>query len=435
MDVTSIGSAAVMKNYGLTEGQTADGGFLEMISQLVNGVQGDDILQNVIEGGGASEGTNDMTAVFMQLLSSVRSENVNGIDDENNSEIAKLLSQLAASQNGSAAFMSAVQNNDGEGSENLQQAILNAVSDNVSGAAVNDLIGNGSVDLQQVMLNALSENSDDFSFGGLESGDVFSKLLSGLTDFGSSENGEIPTLSGISLQSVYSLLKAKLSSEKSESEIPSELQKLAEEGRFEISKDESSSAELGLIKDYGLENSVKQAKRTLEQDSAFDLAEQSVKADYSTIEATAVKTDGTVEENAVFNQTLDSIQRAFKEQAEIYTAKLHPEGLGEIVIKMAKDESGIVLSIMADNEKTAQLINSQLAGLQSSLKEYNAQINPAVVTQPTEAFEYSGLGYDQQRGFGGGYERGENSSGGDNSDEAEEQTSAQYRSGTIDTYI
>ena len=118
-----------------------------------------------------------------------------------------------------------------------------------------------------------------------------------------------------------------------------------------------------------------------------------------------VLTEGTPEDKAVFNQTLDLLSRAITEERQLYTARLHPEGLGEIIIRMEKSSAGVVFDILATNEKTAQLINAKLAQLQNGMTEYDAKINPAVVTASSNAESMSGFGFDDfTGGFGGGRE-------------------------------
>ena len=118
-----------------------------------------------------------------------------------------------------------------------------------------------------------------------------------------------------------------------------------------------------------------------------------------------VLTEGAPEERAVFNQTLDLLSRAITEERQLYTARLHPEGLGEVIIRMEKSSAGVVFDILATNERTAQLINQKLAQLQTGMSEYEAKINPAVVTSASNAESMSGFSFDNfAGGFGGSRE-------------------------------
>ena len=110
--------------------------------------------------------------------------------------------------------------------------------------------------------------------------------------------------------------------------------------------------------------------------------------------------EGTPEQRAVFDQTLDILSRAITEERQLYTARLHPQGLGEIIVRMEKSSAGVVFDILATNEKTAAMINSRLVQLQDGLTEYDAKINPAVVTSASNAESTSGFELDD---YSGGY--------------------------------
>jgi len=83
-----------------------------------------------------------------------------------------------------------------------------------------------------------------------------------------------------------------------------------------------------------------------------------------------------------------------------FTVKLRPEGLGEILVKLVSDEAGrSVLSIVASSEKTADLLNRDLASLQASLSDHNVHIeNNSVKTAETVMPAQSGFDqYDERR--------------------------------------
>ena len=140
------------------------------------------------------------------------------------------------------------------------------------------------------------------------------------------------------------------------------------------------------------------------QNAPEDTAAQAMGfVDYSRgAEVREVMTEGAPEERAVFNQTLDLLSRAITEERQLYTARLHPEGLGEVIIRMEKSSAGLVFDILATNEKTAQMINAKLMQLQNGMSEYEAKINPAVVTSASNAESASGFTFDDfAGGFGG----------------------------------
>ncbi len=68
-----------------------------------------------------------------------------------------------------------------------------------------------------------------------------------------------------------------------------------------------------------------------------------------------------------------------------FTVKLRPEGLGEILVKLVSDDAGkSVLTMIASSEKTAELLNRDIATLQTSLNQHNVEIeNNSVKTAET----------------------------------------------------
>lgn len=57
-----------------------------------------------------------------------------------------------------------------------------------------------------------------------------------------------------------------------------------------------------------------------------------------------------------------------------FTVRLKPEGLGEITVNMLNNEGKLSLSILASNQTVQRALEGNLANLQSSLKQYNAEI-------------------------------------------------------------
>ena len=58
-----------------------------------------------------------------------------------------------------------------------------------------------------------------------------------------------------------------------------------------------------------------------------------------------------------------------------FTVKLRPEGLGEILVKLVSDDAGkTILSMVASSQRTADLLNRDLASLQSQLGNHNVEI-------------------------------------------------------------
>lgn len=273
----------------------------------------------------------------------------------------------------------------------------------------------------------------------------------------------IPLGSALSLDAVYQLAKAGAKqtltddgrdiSKLTVSEKLDLLKNAIENGDVKITKDTDISDVVNkLSESYNLSKSVETAKKNISEgieekgvDEKNVQPQGQMSFDYNVRTSEPVpqvKTNGTAEENAVFDQTLDSAVKTIENSVERYTAKLAPEGLGEIVIKMEKDSEGIILNISATSRKTAELINSQLTDLQANLSGYNAQVNPAVVTQPQQTTEFSAFSSQQQDS----QFSQQNNSEGQNSHYAYQQHTAQQEDekpqshvmsgmGKINTYI
>lgn len=100
-------------------------------------------------------------------------------------------------------------------------------------------------------------------------------------------------------------------------------------------------------------------------------------------------------------QLLKGVEENLKKGNSEFTVKLKPEGLGEIIVKLVRNDGGkMLMSMTASNIKTAELLNSNLSSLQSSLSQHNVEIvNPSDMTSTvmamSPAFEQY---YGQQQG-------------------------------------
>lgn len=99
-------------------------------------------------------------------------------------------------------------------------------------------------------------------------------------------------------------------------------------------------------------------------------------------------------------QLFKGIAENIKKGKSEFTVKLRPEGLGEILVKLVSDDGGkTILSMVASSEKTAQLLNRDLASLQSSLNEHNVEIenNTVKTVENVNASHTSFSQYDERR--------------------------------------
>lgn len=67
-----------------------------------------------------------------------------------------------------------------------------------------------------------------------------------------------------------------------------------------------------------------------------------------------------------------------------FVVRLKPEGIGEIVVKLAEDKSRISLSIFTASTQTAKLISDEVATLQNALRPLHAEVQQVVVTPSNE---------------------------------------------------
>lgn len=99
-------------------------------------------------------------------------------------------------------------------------------------------------------------------------------------------------------------------------------------------------------------------------------------------------------------QLFKGISEHLKKGKSEFTVKLRPEGLGEILVKLVSNEGGkTILSMIASSEKTAQLLNRDLASLQTSLNQHNVEIeNNSVKTVETVMSAQTSFDqYDERR--------------------------------------
>ena len=435
-----------------------------------------DIILKIVSGSQDSE-----NSTIEMLSDSMKKDSDKDIKDM----LSQLLAQLGSSQLTNAdSLTEQMQNTDGT-AYNLLQAL-----DNVSDTS--DISDISNIQQLMQMQNVLSSDGSTQT--------QFSNLLKLFTE-NADDDGIIPTSSAIPLNALYQLAKAEKIEGKmdfsdidfnnlSDSEKIQVLKNAVENGEITISKDTDWNSVVNqLSESYNLSQAVKNSGKEVQSETAdfkkdINISEKDLQPEtegssksinnfgkiedtdtenaeakkssevFQNVEQTVidyngrtaeipeqVKTDGTPEENAVFNQTLDSVYKSIEAGRENYTAKLNPQGLGEITVKMAKDESGIVINIVASSQKTAEILNSHLNDLQASLSTYNAQVNQAVVVQSQETAQYSGYNFGGQN-FGGANQQyaGNNQRQGyyyraaDESDNTAE-TGGHLREGIINTYI
>lgn len=94
-------------------------------------------------------------------------------------------------------------------------------------------------------------------------------------------------------------------------------------------------------------------------------------------------------------QLYEGISENLERGRSEFTVKLRPEGLGEILVKLVSNEGGkAILTMVASSEKTAELLNRDLASLQTSLNQHNVEIENNTV-KVAETVMHSQTAFDQ----------------------------------------
>lgn len=173
----------------------------------------------------------------------------------------------------------------------------------------------------------------------------------------------------------------------------------------------SDSSETDALEFYRTMNSVKENVKTEESKSAGvsentvsfnvdDMNKYAENIDISFDRAAAETTMNKLEYEPAERQLLRGISENLEKEKSEFTVKLKPDGLGEILVKLVQNNEGkMLLTMIASSAKTAELLNHDLASLQSSLNQHNVEIvNKSVdvaknVMPMTSAFDQ----YDERR--------------------------------------
>lgn len=134
--------------------------------------------------------------------------------------------------------------------------------------------------------------------------------------------------------------------------------------------------------------------------SAEDLNGFAKNIDISFERAAAETTMNKMEYEPADKQLADGISKNLEKGQSEFTVKLKPEGLGEILVKLVQSSEGkMMLTMVASSEKTAELLNRDLASLQSSLNQHNVQISDSGVNVAKNVMPMSSAfdQYDERR--------------------------------------
>ena len=145
----------------------------------------------------------------------------------------------------------------------------------------------------------------------------------------------------------------------------------------EVVKSESTEDYLSVLKSFANEKS----KVNNEEDKNIDESQVKVftvkdlmTVDNKNVDVKDVKNTESLKTDKfeIINQFKESFLENISQKR--FTVRLKPEGLGEITVNMLNNEGKLSLSILASNQTVQRALEGNLANLQSSLKQYNAEI-------------------------------------------------------------
>lgn len=92
--------------------------------------------------------------------------------------------------------------------------------------------------------------------------------------------------------------------------------------------------------------------------------------------------------NPLFNefqlseQITDGVKANLNLEKSEFTVKLNPESLGELTLKLVEENGKMVLDITAASERTARLLNGDIAALRESVGSMNIEVREVTVSAP-----------------------------------------------------
>ncbi len=97
--------------------------------------------------------------------------------------------------------------------------------------------------------------------------------------------------------------------------------------------------------------------------------------------------------NPLFNefniaeQITDGVKANINLEKSEFTVKLNPEELGELTLKLIEENGKMVLDITVASEKTARMLNGDIAALRESVGSMNIEVREVTVSAPEEIQE------------------------------------------------
>lgn len=115
-----------------------------------------------------------------------------------------------------------------------------------------------------------------------------------------------------------------------------------------------------------------------------------------TFHTMSADSQSTVQETPVLEQLKTGLNQAVKHDLQEFTIHLKPEGLGDIVIKMASAGGKLTVNIGVTSSDTEKLINSQMMNLKEMLEPLHAEVGE-VYHDSQAAMNFLEYGQDMQQ--------------------------------------
>ena len=256
--------------------------------------------------------------------------------------------------------------------------------------------------------DAVPTNPEDFLDFGT---DTVSSVISALLDE-SDDNALTNSLSiknPVPLKALYEL--AKINVGKSELEVPENFSLLDNDEKLQIVTQAIADGKLNIEKEtdfMAVADQMKSSYAVSMSKNVENVQENSTEtntvmpsdamvidynADY-TVDIPTLRGTPLTEESMATGEVIDSVNRAFEQKNDKVIVRLNPKGLGEVAISLEKTKTGgMIVNMIAQNARTAAILNSQISDIQQNLAKYDAQVNTVTVAENPHSASF---GFEQQ---------------------------------------
>lgn len=172
----------------------------------------------------------------------------------------------------------------------------------------------------------------------------------------------------------------------------------------ETLKSESTDDYLSVLKSFDNQKSkVSDNDKDIDESQVKVFTVKDLMTDNKNVDIKEVKESPKTDKFEIINQFKESFLENISQKR--FTVRLKPEGLGEITVNMLNNEGKISLSILASNQTVQKALEGNLANLQTSLKQYNAEITSI---NETAGKQQSALDLNYGREHSGQHQSGQN---------------------------